>query len=73
MGGQRLKSVLARPVVVMIDAVWKAAFRKAAAPASMPSAVRSMKITSAATARKAMYRRSSSSRTAFRMWPLTSA
>ena len=31
-----LKSVLAYPVVVMIDTVWKAAWRTASSPAKMP-------------------------------------
>ena len=47
--GQRAKSALAKPVVVMIETVWKTPARNAASPSAMPYAQSCAASTAAAT------------------------
>ena len=58
-----LKSVLANPVVVMIETVWNTASRIASSPSLIPASQRIAASTAEASARRPMYMRNSSSRT----------
>ena len=57
------KSVLANPVVVMIETVWNAASRIASSPELMPASHRIAASAAEASASRPMYMRNSSSRT----------
>jgi hypothetical protein len=60
--GQALKSTLAKPVVVIIDAVLKKPWRTASPPLSVPVLVSATTTTAEATTSRTRYARSSSSR-----------
>src|SRR5690606_38154057 len=62
------QSRVAKPVVVVTDTVWNTACRTPPNPSTSPSANSSAPRTAVATASRARYRRSSSSRAAARTW-----
>ena len=68
-----LKSALARPVVVIIETVWKTACRTASSPAYRSRASSSTRSSTDPTASRPMYSRNSSSRTNTPGWRRSSA